>query len=375
MFKRLLAVAVLVLGVAGSAFAQLDCTIENDFGGGGFTGGSSSYSITVGPGQAGTLRAAQCPGANSFNWSPGNAQTSSISVVAPQSGSASYSLLGCNASTQTCGKPGSITLVVAAANAPDCTLAAAPNPATSGQTVTFTATCNPQNAPAASINYTDLSGNIKTSTSLTFTDIAPAVTSPTVRTVDYHPVSARGVNGTLRSIQVTINPAPVVQPPSNCTLTAQPNPVTQGSTTLLSAACANGAPVTTYTFSDANQTVIQSTSANTVVVTPPALGANRYDVRATNSGGQSTATVLVNVLPQPPSGCTLAATPNPITLGASTVLTARCTGGGTPANYRFTYPDGTVVDQATPTLTVSPPTAGNPIFGVVVCRDCLQPLR
>ena len=369
MFKRLIALLVVALGFLGSAHAQFSCGIENDFGGT-FTGVAGDYTVNVSPGQNGTLRAAPCDTAvNSYNWSPGNLQTQSISVTAPTSGAITYTLTPCQSSTQQCGPQVRITLQVAVVPPPDCTLTASPNPATSGQTVTFTATCNPNTRPAVSINYFDLSGVTRTSSGLTFTDVAPAVTATTQRTVDYRGNAADGTAGPLHSLVVTINPAPVttVLPPTGCRLTANPNPVTQGLTSLLTAACTGGDPVASYTFTDASNAIIQNTSANTVVVRPPLLGPNNYLVRASNAGGSSTASVQVVVVPPPPSGCTLTAAPSALTLGSASTLTAQCTGGGAPSTYRFTAPDGSlIIDQPGNTLTVTPSAVGTQTYGVTI---------
>ena len=234
--------------------------------------------------------------------------------------------------------------------------------------MTFTATCSPTTRPAVAINYVDLSGVSRQSSSLTFTDVAPVVTSPTVRTVDYHGTAADGTVGPLHSLQVTINPVSAVRQPSQCSLTADPNPVALDSTTRLVATCAAGDPVTRYEFSAPSGAVIQDGPNNSVVITPTALGTSRYLVIAYNAGGSQAVTTNVTVVPPAPSGCTLAASPNPIVLGQSSTLTAQCSGRGTPTEYRFTAPDGSTIVQASPTLVVTPRAAGSQAYSVVAAN-------
>ena len=361
MFRRLAALLVIGMAMAGGAFAQtMVCSIDNNFTGV-FETVPGDYTVVVGPNANATLRSNCTPDVNSYNWNPGNIQTSQILVTAPglPGNSIQYQLTGCNSSTFNCAAAVTITIQVASATAPDCTLAASPNPAVSGQTVTFTASCDSTRPPPAQISYTDLSGTQRVSSSLTFTDTAPTVTSQTVRNVLYQPIASGGAQGVQRVLQVTITPAPVLQPPSSCALTPVPNSVTLGSSTTLTAVCTDGGAATNYNFISPTGTLIQSGPSNTVLVTPTTLGSQIYGVRASNSGGQAPlANTTVIVLPQAPTGCTAPPVPNPITLGAQTVLTAQCTGGGAPTTYTFTYPDGTAVAGPSNTLNVVPPSIG-----------------
>jgi outer membrane autotransporter protein len=357
---------VVALLSMGGALAQAPCQVANDF-----TGASQTfpgdYSITVVPGSTGTL-SALCPaGVSSYFWTPGQQQTPSITVTAPTTGSQTYTMTGCDLTFPTdpfCYPPVSVTLVVNP-QAPDCTLAASPNPATSGQTVQFTATCNPA---AQQIVYTDLSGTTKVSPSLTFTDTAPAVTSPTERAVFYHGVSTAGGVGIEKSITVTINPVATVQPPANCTLSANPNPVALGASFTLTAACAAGGAVQTFAFSGPSGPIGSPSASSTATVTATAVGTQTYTVRASNAGGQATATTSVTVAAVAPSGCTLNASPNPVFVGQQIVLSAQCSGGGVPTTYTFTLPDGHTVTQATGTLVTVGPAAGAATYSVVAAN-------
>ena len=369
MFKRLLAGLVVLLGLGtGSVHAQIaapldvDCDIAHNFNGP-FQSQPGNYSVNVQPGQQGTLMAVNCNSANSWNWTPGNIQTQSITVTAPTSGAATYGVVGCNANAETCGQLVQITVQVVLSQTPDCSLSASPNPVTSGQTVTFTARCAP---PAAGIAYTDLSGVERVSTAMSFTDVAPAVTQTTQRTVVYHGIGPDGTAGPVKSLVVTINPPPVVgRGPTQCTLTADPNPVVQGQSTRLVATCAGGDPATRYQFDDPSGAVIQNGPGNFVVVTPQSIGALRYGVIAFNAFGSQSASTTVNVVPPPPSACALTASPNPVFIGQTATLTAQCTGGGAASSYQFTRPDGTTITQTTPTLSFTPGTPGTYNFSVV----------
>lgn len=362
MFRRLAAGIAIGMSMVCGAWAQTTqvCQIDNNFTGV-VDGTPGNYYVIASPGANATLSANCSTDINSYNWSPGNIQTAQISVAAPATAGATaqYTLTGCNAQSFNCAAPVTITIQSVSAAAPDCTLTATPNPVVAGQTVTFNASCDSALPPAAQISYNDLSGVNRTSTALTFTDVAPSATIQFVRNVFYHGISATGAGGVQRVLQVTINPAPVVAPPANCTLSAQPNPVVLGVSTVLTAACSGGGAATSYTFLDGNQTVLRTAASNTLVVTPPNVGANTYSVRAINAGGQGVANVQVAVLPQPPSGCTLTAAPSTLLLGASTVLTGQCTGGGAATQFIFDTGDGHTAAVATPTLTFTPAAAGS----------------
>ena len=211
MFKQLAAVFFFGFALVGGASAQVEkvCRIESNFTGV-FDSEQGNYGLVVIPGASATLRANCTSSVNSYSWSPGNIQTSSINITAPVApgGSASYTLTGCNSGTQTCGVPVTLTIQSASATAPDCLLTATPNPASSGQTVTFTANCISGRPAPDHINYVDLSGIIRSSKPLTFADVAPVVTSQVVRHVFYEAVSASNVAGPQRVLQVTIAPAP-----------------------------------------------------------------------------------------------------------------------------------------------------------------------
>jgi uncharacterized protein YhjY with autotransporter beta-barrel domain len=361
MRKQLLGFFIGLVAVLASpaVFGQSPvCQIVNDFSGASqqFPG---NYSVSVSPGAVGTLTADCGSFVNIWNWSPGSATTPSIQVTAPSSvGSIAYTLVGCIGTN--CSLPVTITIVVEQAG-PDCTLSASPDPATSGQTVTFTASCTP---PAAEIHYTDLSGVARVSTSLTFTDVAPAVRSPQVYQVLYRGVSAGGVPGVQKLLELTINP-PVVPPPSNCTLTANPNPVTINNSFTLSAACTGGGAVTNYVFAGPNGASFASGASNTTTVQATTLGPQAYSVRAQNSGGEATASTTVNVVAVPPSSCTLVANPTTVFVGQQTFLTARCSVGDQPSTYTFTLPGGAQVTQATATLAHAPQVPGNATYTVV----------
>ena len=262
--------------------------------------------------------------------------------------------------------PVTLTVQVASATAPDCTLSAVPNPATSGQTVTFTATCSTSTPPPVAIIYRDFNLTTQSSQSLTFTGVAPSVSVPTQYEVYYQPIGSGSVAGVERVLRVLINPVGTLPAPANCTLSAAPNPIILGNVTTLTATCSGGGAPSTYAFLDSNQNVIRTASSNTLVVTPPNIGGNIYYVRAINATGPAPlASTQVNVLPLPPANCTLTASPNLIALGASTLLTGTCAAGGPATSYAFTYPDGTIVNTSSSTLVVIPRTLGTNTFKFV----------
>ena len=120
MFKQLAALLVSGMVMAGGAFAQpMVCQIDNNFTGV-FVGQPGNYTVTVTPGATATLSANCSASVNSYDWSPGNAQTPTITVTAPGTtgSSATYTLTGCNSGTETCGAPVTITIQAGSASPP-----------------------------------------------------------------------------------------------------------------------------------------------------------------------------------------------------------------------------------------------------------------
>src|SRR5258706_1329537 len=163
----------------------------------------------------------------------------------------------------------------------------------------------------------------------------------------------------------TTNPAPVLTPPQNCRVTPDHMPVRINTSFTLTAVCAAGGPVSSYTFIGPSGAPLGSGPGNTVTVQATTLGSQTYTVRAQNSGGQASASTQVTVVPLPPSSCRVTPAPNPILLGQQTILTMVCAGGGAPATYTFTLPNGSVVTQETGALAVVPTVLGNQNYSVV----------
>ena len=111
--------------------------------------------------------------------------------------------------------------------------------------------------------------------------------------------------------------------PPICTLTTSVASIKPGANSILSANCSPSA--TSYTWS--TNTGFGS-STKTATVSPKA--GTTYTVVGNNADGAgNTASVYVGVIPS----CTLTATPNTITVGASATLQAICTPGATAFNW------------------------------------------
>jgi uncharacterized protein YhjY with autotransporter beta-barrel domain len=157
---------------------------------------------------------------------------------------------------------------------------------------------------------------------------------------------------------LTVDP-PALQPPSSCTLSANPAQVLPGGTVTLTASCAGGGPPTSYAWTGPGTTPTTTSPSQTVAVaSPPAT----YTVIASNPAGaapQASANVGAAPPPlQPPSSCTLSANPAQVSPGGTVTLTASCAGGGVPTSYAWTGPGATpTTTSPSQTVTVAAPPA------------------
>jgi Secretion system C-terminal sorting domain len=258
---------------------------------------TATVSITVNPLATPTLTASPNPiclgqtsiltasGANSYTWSAPLSGSATTQSVSPAVGTTTYTVTG--ATSNGCTSTVTVSLVVNPLATP--TLTASPNPICLGQSSTLTA------SGASSYTWSSpLAGNASTQ-----------IVSPAVGTTIYT-VTGATINGCTSTTTVSL----VVNPLATPTLTASPNPICFGETSTLTASGAYS-----YIWSSP---LLGTASTQSV---SPAVGATIYTVTGVTSNGcSSTATVslVVNPLATP----TLTASPNPICLGQTSILTA-----------------------------------------------------
>jgi hypothetical protein len=232
----------------------------------------------------------------------------------------------------------SLTVLVATTT----TLAATPNPATYGQTVTMTATVAPAPTGSSLGTITFYSGETQLGTGAvnssgiaTFTTNNLAVASYTL-TADYGGnASSAGSNSSVVTLVVNVAPTTVA-------LAASPNPVTYGETETLTATITPapaGSSLGTVTFYD-GATAIGSGNVNSsgvATTTSTTLAVGTDSLTAAYSGntnfGASTSSVQSLVVNQVTTTTALALAPNPVVAGQTETLTATITPAPTGTSY------------------------------------------
>ncbi|MFN5182383.1 MAG: hypothetical protein ACK5D5_05095, partial [Bacteroidota bacterium] len=266
--------------------------------------------VTATPSQnpicAGTQLAILGGGATTYTWAPGNLTGSSINVSPTVT--TTYTVSG---TSNGCTGTGTVTVNVN----PNPTVTATPTTICSGASATISS--------SGASSYTWNPGGLSGSS----VSVTPA--STTVYTVTG--TSAAGCVGTATA-QVTVNPAPAINPSSN-------SPLCAGTTLNLSAGA--GA-----TFSWTGPNGFTSSSSNPNISNVQQLNAGTYSVTVTSASGCiSTGTTSVNVLANP---VPLANNTGPYCAGAQIDLNAS---GGT--SYSWVGPSGFSSTSQNPTIPSS----------------------
>ena len=207
-----------------------------------------------------------------------------------------------------------------------------------------TLTANPSQLPAGgglvTLTTSCSGGSPATSYAWTGPNVTPSTSTPSqqvnVTATSTFSVTASNAAGPSNTPQVTVL---VGNPPSGCTLTANPSQLPAGGGLVtLTTSCSGGGAPTSYAWTGPNVTPSSSTPSQQVNVT----ATSTFSVTASNAAGSAPpASAAVTVAPpQPPSGCTLTANPPQAPAGGGPVtLTTSCSGGGAPTSYTWTGPN------------------------------------
>ena len=243
---------------------------------------------------------------------------------------------------------------------PTVALASSLNPATTGQSVTFTATVTP--AAAGTASFSDgstvlASGVTVTSGVATFATSALAVGSHTISTT-FTPTSGTPSTATLTQTVNTATSATTTAVSSS----ANPSGPGQSVTITATISSSGGTPTGTVTFTDGATTLASgvAVTAGKATFTSSTLSVATHTITAsfTGTGGFTNSSGSVS---QSVSGTTTTAVTssvNPSTSGQSITLTATITGAGT------SVPTGTVkfTDGTTTLASAATVTAGKATF-------------
>ncbi len=244
---------------------------------------------------------------------------------------------------------GTVTQPAQVVVTPTATLTATPETITSGEstalawTITggfISATFGPQGQPGVAVGAT---GN--------------QTLSPTSTTTYALVVAYEGGSDLTVTRQVTVNPPP--QPPTVTSFTANPNPITEGGTTVLSWEIGGGSTTSVaIRVQGQPDTAVSGFDRTGSWTTPTLTATTTYEIVATGPGGSATAPVTVTVNPAPvaPVIASFEANPTSIITSQSSQLSWSVTGeytaisvrvGGTPVTGGSALP-------AAGNLSVSP---------------------
>jgi phospholipase C len=238
------------------------------------------------------------------------------------------------------------TVTVTSGAAPTVTIAANPTTITVGSNSTLTIAAT--NATGVVVTGTDGSSNTLAATGGTLT-VSPAATTT-------YTATATGAGGsTTTTATLTVVPAPPPVAPT-VTLTASPTSINFGSSTTLTVVATNAA---TLLLTGTDGTTFSSpanfpTTGGTESVSPTKTAT--YTATATNAAGTATASVSVTVIQPPTPTVTIAANPQSIAQGSSSVLTVTAT-NATSVTIKGTDGSTYTLPVAGGTQSVSPTTS------------------
>ena len=277
----------------------------------------------------------------------------SYAVVAAYSGDSNYPS----------GESGVVPLQVLSATT--TSLAASPNPVTSGQALTLTATVqgSGSTAPAGTVSFLNGSTPLGTATlnasgvaTLSNSSLAAGTYSLTAQ----YSGNASFLSSTSAAVPVTVNAQA-----TTTSLAASPNPVTAGQALALTATVqGSGSTAPAGTVSFLNGSTPLGTAAlnasGVATLSTASLAAGTYSLAAQYSGNASflsstSAAVPVTVNAQATT-TSLAASPNPVTAGQALALTATVTGSDATGTVTFlngSAPLGTATLNASGVATFS----------------------
>jgi hypothetical protein len=252
------------------------------------------------------------------------------------------------------------------------TLASTPNPSTSGQSVTFTASVT-GTAPTGTVGFVDggsaipgcsgvaLSGTANTRSATCTTSVLAAGSHSIV--ANYSGDAGNGASSSAALAQTVNGSSPA---PTTTTVAGSPNPSTSGQTVTFTASVTGSAPTGTVAFKDGGNTISGCTAValggsgntRTAACATAALSTGTHSIVASYSGNTANAasnsaasTQTVNGTGPSPSTTTVASSPNPSIAGQTVTLTASVTGSSPTGAVAFR--DGTAAIPGCATASVS----------------------
>ena len=277
----------------------------------------------------------------------------------------SFALAAAGTYTVTATSPGLPTdnSTVAVTTTTATTLVAAPNPATTGQTVTLTATVAPAptGTPVGTVSFyngtTLLGMGTPNSSGIASFTTSTLATGPAALTAAYSGNTGFAPSTSAAVIEIVTNPAATT---TTTTLIALPNPATVGQSVTLTATVApapTGTPAGTVSFYSGTTLLGAITvSSGIAAFTTSSLPAGALSLTAVYSGNAgfaaSTSTALTEmVATAAPTATvtTLTASPNPLADGQPATLTATVTPAptGSPAGIISFYSGTTLLGTGT----------------------------
>ena len=225
-----------------------------------------------------------------------------------------------------------VNVTVKAASA--VTLLAAPNPASLGNSVTFTATVTPATA-TGTVEFLD--GTTVIGSGSLSAGVASYATS--TLTAGSHPISARYTGDVALSASTSAAVSVTVKAASTVTLSANPTAATLGSAVTLTASVTPATATGTVEFLD-GATVIGSgsLSAGTATLATSTLATGPHTITARFPGDSalaSSTSLAVSVTVKAASTVTLSANPTPATVGSPVTLTATVTPATATGTVQF----------------------------------------
>lgn len=252
------------------------------------------------------------PAASTYAWSA-NATGCTSSMSSCQvypAVTTTYTMTGSN--SKGTGNTASTTVTKSAV----CSLTASPNSLGKGETSTLTVNCN----PAAETHVWTQAANLTVSP--TGNGATATFTPDTDGTFSFSVVSTS--NGVSQTSTASITVSPPV-----CSVTANPTTIDVGGQSVLTANCTPSAQSYNWT----QDAYLTPNNDNTAVARPSVAGVHAYSMSGTNGSGAG-ALASVSVMVAVPV-CTLTASPNPVTTGGTTAVSASCS----PAASSYAWSD------------------------------------
>jgi serine protease len=260
----------------------------------------------------------------------------------------------CNCTTALCGS-GILdaAAAVAAAQGTGTALASSANPATSGTTVTFTATVT-GNAPTGTVNFKDGGNSIANCAAVALTgagDVRTAQCQTNGLTAGTHSIVATyggdGNNATSSSPALS----QVINPANGTTLTSATNPAAAGANVALTATVTANNPTGSVNFKDGATSITGcaavpltgSGNTKTALCNTTSLAVGTHSLTAVYGGSRSTPGSTSAPLTQvitggggpAPTTTTLVSAPNPSTVGQNVLFTATIVGTAPTGSVNF----------------------------------------